>query len=396
MARAQHVLALYSNTNTGSVTLLSDFIRVDCVLSEMQIGGVEVTLPLRYDDSLFTRDARLAFFRQPASDALRITPSLVGNTVFLLQRRRKVQLENGDWQQIVTFLHPNHLLSRRCIAYNEGTAEASKTALADDLIKAIVRENFTAATDTTRNWASTIFSVDADTSSSTTVRIEMSYRNVLATLQEVCSQAATEGTYTGFEVASQTEQGAMVFRTYVGQRGVDRSSTSGQPLIVSTTDGSIVEVELDEDYTNAPSFIYVLGQGVGDERAVGTGEDTTLTALSPYGRVELVTNQSQTEVTLMLEGVAKRRLWELRPRKVFAGKIVDTDAATFGEEYNWGDRVVAQFYTPFVYGTATGPLFDQRDCRVDPVHITVDRQEDPETGMVAYNETLDIRLRSDA
>lgn len=393
-AAAQHVLYLYTPGGT-LLGQLGDFIKVDCVLAENAIGAIEVTLPMLYDDSFFQRDARLAFFRQPASDALRLVPRLVGNTVFLLVRRRKRQLQDGTWQQVITFVHPNHLLSRRIIPYNEGTSQALKTDLADDLIKAVIRENFTAATVTTRNWASSIFTVDVDTGGGATVRIEMSYRAVLETIQEVAAQSMTEGTYTGFEVSGR-ETGAMTFRTYTGQRGVDRSSTSGQPLIISAVDGSLTEVELDEDYTNAPSFIYALGQGALDERAVGTWENTTLTASSPWGRFELATNQSQTETTLMLEGVAKRRLWELRPRKTMTCRIVDTEQATFGEEYDWGDKIVAQFYTPFVFGTASGPFFDQRDARVDPVRITVDRVEDQETGEVSYVENLDIRLRSDA
>lgn len=396
MADALHNILLYPPSGQALPIALSDFVKVDCLLVENAIGAIEVALPMQYPDEIFLRDARIAFFRMPASDALRTVPKLVGNTAFLLTRRRKVQQDDGTWRQIIVGVHPNHLLNRRIIAYNEGTSQASKTDLADDLIKAIVRENFTAATDTTRNWTSSVFTVDANTSASTTVRIEMSYRTVLDVLQEVVAQAKTEGTYTGFEVSTLSETGVPTFRTYINQRGVDRSSTSGQPLKISAVDNAFTNIALDEDWTNAPSFIYALGQGALDERAVGTWEDTNLTATSPWGRYELATNQAQTEVTLMLEGVAKRRLWQLRPRKVISGKVVDTEPATFGEEYDWGDVVVGEFFTPFVYGSASGVRFDSRDCRVDPVRITVDRTEDPETGIVTTTETLDITLRSDA
>lgn len=398
MPNAQHTVVIYSPSGT-LLTFLNDFIKLDCVLIENGISAIEVTLPMIYDDSFFTRDARLAFYRQPASDALRLSPKLVGNTFFLMARRRKVQQPDGSWLQIVTFVHPNHLLSRRVIPYDEGTSQASKTAEADDLMKAIVRENFTAATDTARNWAS--FAVEADLTAGHVVQIECSYRNVLEVLQEVCAQSAGDTTggvipgyyYAGFEVTGTT--GVMTFRTYVGQRGVDRSSSSGQPLIISAIDGSLVEVELDEDYTQALSYVYALGEGALDERAVGFWEDATFSASSPYGRTEAAVNQAQTDTGIFLEGVARRLLWERRPRKAMLCKVAETEQATFGEEYDWGDKVVAQFFTPFINGTASGPLYDQRDARVDPVRITVDRSEDPETGLVSYIEHLDIHLRSD-
>lgn len=400
MPNAQHYLALC--TPGGVLLTYLDFIKIDCVLVENGIGAIEVTLPLIYDDSFFQRDSRLLFFRRAATETPGTFAKIVANTAFLLARRRKVQLQDGTWQQIVMFVHPNHLLSRRAIPYDEGTAEASKTDVADDLMKAVVRENFAAATDTARNWAAALFTVDADTGAGQTVRIEMSYRSVLDVLQEVCAQSAgdTSGSvdigthYVGFEV-TMPQGGAATFRTYTKQRGVDRSRASGQPLIISANDGSLVEIVLDDDYTSVASYVYALGQGVADERAVGTDENTVLTASSPYGRTELVTNQSQTEVTLMLQGVARRRLWERRPRKAMTCRVAETVQATFGEEYDWGDKVVAQFYTPFVSGTATWTQFDERDCRVDPVRITVERVEDQETGEASYVETLDIRLRSD-
>jgi hypothetical protein len=380
-----HNLFLYSPAGQF-LTSLRNAEKIDCALAENGIGVIEVTLPLSGDDSVFVRDARIAYTRQ----------RLVGGTPFLLARARKQAQDDGTWQRIVTALHPNCLLDRRVVAYNEGTSQASKTGTADDVMKAIVRENFTAATDTTRNWSSSFFTVEADASaSSVAVSIECSYRNVLQTLQEICAQAAAQGEYLGFEVTSLTEGGAFVFRTYVGQRGVDHSSTSDQPLIISSNYGSLGAVELDEDWTTMASFIYAGGQGALDERIVATDSDAALIALSPYGRTEFFASQSQTEQSVMLDGVAARRLHEMRPRRVFTGTVIDTDAATFGEEYDWGDIVVGEFSVLAVSNTGgSGVLYNRADCRVNPVHISVSRVVDPETGFVVYDDTLDIHLRS--
>lgn len=393
MASTQHNLFLFSPAGQFLTTLDSPE-KIDCVLNENNIGVLEVTLPLSGDDSFFVRDARLAYYRTPVFSGNTIIPRLVGGSAFLIARSRKVAQEDGTWRRVVTALHPNCLLDRRVVAYNEGTSQASKTAGADNLMKAIVRENFTAATDTARNWSSSIFTVEADAGASTVaVQIECSYRNVLQTLQEVCAQAAMSSEYTGFEVSTPVENGPYTFRTYIGQRGVDRGSTSGAPLILGNNYGSIGAIEFDEDWSNVASFIYAGGQGALDERIVATDSDATLIAASPYGRTEIFASQSQTEQTLMLEGVAARRLYELRPRQVFAGVAIDTDAATFGDEFDWGDLVVGEFAVPIASGYGTGVRYTRVDCRVNPVHISVSRTENQETGVVSYAETLEIHLR---
>jgi hypothetical protein len=69
---------------------------------------------------------------------------------------------------------------------------ASKSAAADDLIKAFVRENCgPSATDTTRNYSSSYWSVAADIGAAPTIAKAASRRNLLTTCQEI-AQAATQ------------------------------------------------------------------------------------------------------------------------------------------------------------------------------------------------------------
>lgn len=400
MADLRHYLWIYPAASTTPVQL-TDVIRVDCVLAEMQVGAIEVTLPMQYDDALFAIDSRIALYRRPIS--VLGSSRLFGNTIFLLRRRRKVATTNEDgsitWNLVITGVHPNHLLGRRLVAYNEGTAESTKSGTADDVMKAIVRENFTAATDATRNWDSSIFTVEADTGAWTAgaVQTECSYKNVLSVLQDLSAQASNNfyALYAGFEVATLTENGALVFRAYVDQRGVDRSSASGQPLILSMQTGNLLGAEQDEDWTSTPSVVYAGGAGVNTERVVQSETDSARLAASPFGRYELFANQSQTESNTTLTGVARHRLYQLRPRQIITGQVQDTQNIAFGFHYDWGDRVVGEFTIPYAFGTAHGWSAVQVNCRVDPVRLTIDRVVDPETGAVDYAEALDIRLRSD-
>lgn len=373
------------------VTSLNDFTHLECTLSEKEIGSLVLMLPPSYPDNLFQRDCQITYIRTAMSSQGQARAfTLMGDAPFLVQRKRHIITPEGDRQLIIHAAHPLHLIGRRVIAYDEATTETDKTGTADDLAKAIVRENFTAATDTARNWSSSIFSVAADVSLSRTVRIECSYRDVLDAIRELCAQAFTEGTYTGCTVFY--DGGAFIFRTYINQKGTDRSSTSTAPLVLSTQNGALTGAEIDEDWTNAVSFVYAGGMGTLDERQVGTWEDTALTAESPYGRYEEFVNQTQTEVTLMLEGVAKRRLYEMRPRRTFTATVHDTEKIAFGANYGWGDLVVGEMGD--VQITASVSSIVQFDCRVDPVRVVVDRTTDVETGKQIETETLDVKLRS--
>jgi hypothetical protein len=320
---------------------------------------------------------------------------LVGGTTWLIAgRKRTIDLVNHKETVSLLAVHPNHLLARRVVAYDEGSTQADKAAAADNVIKAYVRENFTTATDTARNWASTLFTVDADLGAAPTVNKAASYRTVLNTCQEVAAAASGGGTYTNFEVVG-AERGAFRLRTYTNQRGVDRSSTGGKPLVISVSMGEFNGVELEENWINIATAVYAGGSGRQDERLVTFVSDTALIGESSYGWVEWFQSAGGTTDASVLNDEALRALRERRPRIVFSSAVKDTEFATFMEEYDWGDRVVGEYARPDPQGAGFTDI-QQFDCRVDPVRIRVERSEDPETGQQTEVETLDIRLRSEA
>lgn len=385
-----HYCALYSPTGVY-LESVNDFVRLECTLSEMQVGALVLDIPgIGHDATAFVRGARIAYYRASDSTLGQGRYRLVGNTTWLIARRQRAVNRNYEQMIRITALHPNVLLAARVIAYDEGSAEADKTDLADDMIKAYVRENFVSATDATRNWASTLFAVEADVGAAPSIVKQASYRTVLTTCQEIAAAAATAGTYTGFEVFSPTETGAYTLRTYTGQRGTDRSSTGNAPLILALTKGSLNSVELDEDWAEIATAVYAGGSGKKSERLVSSPAlDAALIAESPYGRIEWFQNASGVDDTAALNDEAARGLRERRPRTLFTGDVVDTEYATFGEEYDWGDKVIGE-YTDLRVAHVT-----QFDCRVDPVRIMVERSTDQETGQFIETETLDVRLRGE-
>lgn len=390
------MVSLFSPDGTQYLDDLSDFLSLECVLSEGNIGTVALTLPAGHNYTNFRRDARIAYYRAPSADLVIGQPRfrLVGNTVWLLAgRKRTIDLTNQRETTTLKCAHPNHLLARRVVAYSEKSSQADKSGAADNLIKAYVRENFTTATDTTRNWGSTLFAVENDLLAAPVVDKAASERTVLTVCQELASAASAAGTYTNFEITGM-ERGALRLRTYTGQRGADRSST-GQTLIISVMNGAFDTVELEEDWFDMASFVYAGGSGKQDERWIGTASDSVLIGDSPYGRIEWFQNAANADTQAVVDDEAARALRERRPRIVFSGAVKDTFAATFMDEYDHGDRVVGEFARP----NATIDGFTdvlQFDCRVDPVRIRVERTENPETGEQQQIESLDIRLRSEA
>lgn len=399
MPNISHFLTLWSPDGTQFLDDLSDFTTLECVLSEGNIGTLTLTLPANRNYANFRRDGRIAYYRAPSGELTTGQPllKLVGNTVWLLTgRKRRIERDGEGWREttIIKCMHPNHLLSRRVVDYDEGSAEADKSAAADDEMKACIRENFTAATDTTRNWSTTtLFTVDADLLAAPVIDKAASYRTVLNVCQEVAAAATALGTYTGFEVYG-AERGALHFRTYTGQRGADRSSTSGQPLVLSVASGAFDSVEIEEDWTDMASYVIGGGAGKNDERIITAAWDTDLINGSPYGKIEYFQNAGSDDPAVVTDE-ANKALRERRPRILFTASVKDTEAATFMEEYDWGDRVVGEYARPDPQGQGFTDI-QQFDCRVDPVRISVERGENTETGEPVYNETLGIRLRHES
>ena len=364
-------------------------------MSEMGVGTLIIDGPPTHDPSLYQRDGRIAYRRDTTPLQFSARMRLVGNTTWLIARRQLIVDRDQSQAVRITCVHPNALLARRVVAYAEASAEAKKTALADNMIKAIVRENFTAATDTDRNWSSAFFTVEADTSASASIDKEMSYRMVLQVCQEIAA-AASAGIYTGFEVYSPLETGPYTLRTYTGQRGTDRSSTSGQVLTLGVNYGSLGDTELDENWMEMVSFVYASGSGKQNQRIVQPTSDAALIAASPYGRIEWLQNVTQTSDTAVLLSEGARALRERRPRLLFTGAVRETEYATFMDEYDWGDRVVGEFPASFrAHGFTWAAPTESFDCRVDPVKIVVERTEDRETGEIIEAEALDVRLRGE-
>lgn len=136
--------------------------------------------------------------------------SVVNDTIYLL---KKAEFNNADLTATLVCEDAMSLLRQRVVAYANGTGQAAKTLQADDMLKALVRENFTG------DRAVTNFMVQANKSLAPTISKEdMAWRTLLIICQEIAQASAENGTPLYFDIVADIGRN-LEFRTYIGQRG---------------------------------------------------------------------------------------------------------------------------------------------------------------------------------
>lgn len=345
------------------LTQIDDYLALSYTRVTNGVGVLTLDLSPDIERDLFRLDSRLGVWRQPAGGSL----ALDTETVWLVRRVRRTLDAKGERRLQVTAYSASELLARRIVAYTAGSAQAAKTDYVDDMMKEIVAENLGGdATDADRDW-SALLDVAADLGAADSVSKAFAWRNVLTVLQEL---GEANGVY--FDVVSPT-RGALEFRTYISQRGQDRTLSSANPLIVSPEMGNLATGDYAEDYSAEASCVYAGGQGVGADREVSEVEDATRIGASPFGRREAFADARGGATGNSLDAEAAAALFAGRPRRLFAGKIADTPQCRYGLHWGWGDKVTAQF---------EGESFD---CHVSAVKIAI----------ASGRETIDAQLRAE-
>jgi hypothetical protein len=363
-----------TTTNNTYPLFLMDYTRVEYVVVENDIGGLFLTLPSYYSEDVLRRDARLSIWRSVnGAPAYR-----VGEAVYFIRRAVQRLRDDGVWEWYVTAYDAKHLLDRRIVAYASGSSYAAKTAAADNLMKAIVRENLgNLATDTARTLSSSLFQVQADLSLAPTVDIYFSRRIVFETIRDIAqmsTQHDTTPTYLSFDVVAVTDD-LLEFRTYTTARGVDRrlSNTINEPVLLGPAFGTMENIDIDEDFTSEVTYAYAGGQGEGDARVIQSASDTTRIGYSAYNRIERFQDARQNASSASVQDAANTRLRQGKPHTMITGKVRQSNAALFGVHYDFGDLVTL------------GIGSQMRDCRLSSVRVSI------------YNgqESIDIGLRSE-
>lgn len=369
----QLLLTNINNQPIADSPYLDTYELLEYSLKEGGYGVCHLVIPGIYNSTLYPIDGRIYIFRSVGDGPF----YLEGDTCFFIRKYRDYDDEDGLAQTELWAYSANYLLDGRTVAYNSTTTYSSKSDFADDMMKEIVRENFSSsATDTSRQLSTSLFDIQADTSAGPTIIKSFARRNILEVLREISESSIVAGTWIGFDtVISNIASGLLEFRTYKSQRGVDhRWPTSTAPLLIGAEYGNLANASLTKDHSEERNYAYAGGQGEGTLRNVQVSSDSVRINISPFNRRELFKNASFITTPSGLIDEADQMIREHRPRTIFTGDIVDTPAVAYGREYNFGDLVTASF---------RGQTYD---CRIDSISVRVSKGKETIKAGIRYED----------
>lgn len=271
-------------------------------------------------------------------------------------------LYNDSGQHMVRLyaLDANWLLFCRIVASEAGSARAEFEGKADDIMKAIVRNEMGAAAESSRQIPG--LNVQSNVGQSIQTTKGCAWQNVLKTCQELASSATEKGTHTSFDVV---RTGAMQFefRTYIGKRGADHSRTSGDVRLVGEAYGNLENAVLSTIHSEEVNYVYAGGQGEKENRVIKQVWDTTRIGVGyPFNRKEYFRDSRHQEEEQGVEDDAYTALNDGKPKTILNGRIIDTPGMQYGIHYGFGDILSVEAFDTSI------------DCHVEQVAMTYTRE----------------------
>jgi hypothetical protein len=353
----------------------TDWESFDLVKAEMNVGVIHLVLPGHYEESWFSKDRQVEIHH-----SLPTRPDYLFLDQLWLMRDWMLTDQDGPERWVITAFDLNYLLADpgRVVDYAAASAEAAKTDFADDMQKAIVRENLgTLATDTTRDW-STYLAVQADLSAAPSVTKRFAHRGVLRVLQDLAQASRENGTYLTFDMPCTVQPSSgttfqMEFRTYTGQRGVDHRFPNGSPpVLIGPEFGNLINFRLAYSAANEVTRAIVGGQGTEAARLYARASDAARIGESPFGLREAFYDSFQDSTTPTNE--AEALLKAGKPTRRLTGTLSPTSGLVFDLHVGFGDFITAQ---------VKGQSFD---AHLDQVQLKVAREG---------GEQFDISVRAE-
>ncbi len=375
------------NIFNQTIAVITEFYKLEYFRQEMGVGSLYLDLPLdKYGDINFEIDGRLEVWRKTPHTE----PKLVGDTQWLIRLVRKKIDEQGLNNFRITCHDAVDILNKRIVAYTNGTAYTNKGVdYADDVMKEVVRENFCdLVVDTSRD-ISDWFDVAESESLAPQVSLpnDIGFRIVRPILDELCELSLSAGTYLTYDVIYDQSLKKFIFKTYVGQRGVDRSSTSQKRLIMSCVNDrtpilgrGLSYISSGIDALDERTFIYSGGKAEDKNTIYVTVADEERISGSPFGRWEDFIDASDPENTSYSQKIAEAAKWLNHKQRIIEinGHIEQTEGILYGRDYDFGDIVGIQYL---------GSIYN---IHLDDLHVVVDENNKEE--VTIFTRTLEQKF----
>jgi hypothetical protein len=356
---ASYYLLIYTPTWV-SLGIVTRFRQLRLVRSVNAPGELRLVLgisDLGFARTSLTRDCRV--------DVIRSTPGQDGaletDTIWFVTQ---VAYQPADQEIEITASAAITLLARREVAAAPGTAAADKTGAADSVLMAYLNEQIGPGAGA-RQMAN--LSLLAAAGSGPTLAIEGGRKNLLRVCQDICASSLQAGTPLYLDVIYDRAADRMVARTYLGQRGTDRSSSSASPLVFSEERNNLTDATVTDDWRGEITAVYALGAGTGVDQAVAERVSSRAGA-TPYSRVETTISASSSKEMATLQAAGDTALWKNRPRRTITGTAQNSEQCQYGVHWRWGDRVQVEVDS-IAY-----------DSRIDTIEIDVQNGVERITG----------------
>lgn len=334
---------------------LDDFVSLDALAATNEVASLRLIMPNRAGLwQMLARDSRIEVWRTPTGGTI---PDLIFDTIFLLAGRKRRRGTTSTSNIEIIAVAASDLLRRRQVDYAASTSQAQKNGITAAVMGQIVEENLGVLAGSGRVLNSSLVGFDISAlAGGPTQQKQCAWRSVLAVLRELSQASVQQGNAVFFDLTAQRTDGVphqLTFRTYPTCRGQDRRSDSTNPLVLSVDRGALMDVEINDDWTEEINAVTV-----GNNDGVIRIQDSRVNA-SPLSRCEaFVSARTADVVTFADEGRA--RLWTGRPRRNVTGQLRETDQLRFGIHWGWGDYIT---------------LVDEDDvanCRIDRVRLQVE------------------------
>lgn len=358
---------LLHNAYGYPLDLVEEFQALDYVKVTNGVGAFTLTLPSSFDLSIVQEDSRIAVMRKPDNGARSL------DFCGFVRKIDKTQRGQAEYWTLYGY-DLNYLLQSRIVAYAAGTAQASKSDQADDMMKAIIRENLGASAIAARDLTAFGLTVQADVGLGTSLEKQFAWRNVLDALKEIADAShVTEATCAYFGIVPLNIGWECEFRTNIGQWGLDHRFPNGAAgaVLFSLELANVTDVDRTKSWTEEITYAYAGGQGEGAARVIQESQDVTRVGASPFNRKEIFVDARNETVPAAVLDAADSAVRNGRPRNTFNGQLVDISSqSVYGRDYGHGDYVTAIYRGETI------------DCRIDTVHINInDGKEQVEIGL---------------
>jgi hypothetical protein len=307
------------------------------------VGGFKMILKPDFDETLIDVDHIIQFWRQAHGGEERLMVAGFCRKWGWFEDRR------GNDRFFVEGVDQNDLIDRRIVAYFAEESESVKTDLADDMIKAIIRENMgsLAPVDEAgrpRAYDANYFTTMADTSEGPSVTRSFAWRYVLPVIQEIAQSSRDLGSPLYFDVVPSAVPAVYEFQTFIPYLGVDRSSSSSSPVIFSREFSNLGRPRWEEDWFEERNYVWGGGQGEEDDRMMDPEDDVWRMHKSLWNRRECFQDAREESTQLGVANKAYERMQKERPVVRFIGDLLDSNLTRFGKDWNYGDNITARYH----------------------------------------------------